>query len=48
MRGRVIDAQGGGGDGREQGPRGRRPPGELGRLRGETGPLLSASRPAAG
>jgi ER-bound oxygenase mpaB/B'/Rubber oxygenase, catalytic domain len=40
MRGRVIDAQGGGGGGREQGPPGRWSAGELNRLRGETDPEI--------
>ena len=38
MRGRVIDAQAGGGSVREQRQAGRWPPGELTRLRGETDP----------
>ena len=38
MRGRVIDAQGGGGGGREQGPSERWSAAELNRLRGETDP----------
>ena len=40
MRGRVIDAQGGGGNDREQRQAGRWPPGELDRLRDETDPEI--------
>jgi hypothetical protein len=40
MRGRVIDAQAGGGSVREQRQAGRWPPGELKRLRGETDPEI--------
>jgi hypothetical protein len=40
MRGRVIDAQGGGGGGREQRPSGRWSPDALNRLRDETDPRI--------